>query len=159
MNEVALREVLPDDLAVFYRQQLDDEANRMAASAPRAEDEFATHWRGILADRSVVKRTILLQDRVAGYIVSFERFGRREVGYWIGSEYWGRGTASAALREFLAEDSRRPLFAYAAVHNKASTRVLEKCGFVVVGRALKPEGLRGARVEELNLRLDGAART
>ena len=159
MSEVALREVLPDDLQVFYRQQLDDEANRMAASTPRAEEEFLIHWRGILADRSVVKRTILIQDRIAGYVVSFERSGRREVGYWIGSRFWGRGIASEALRDFLAEERNRPLFAYAALHNKGSIRVLEKCGFVVIGRALKPEGLRGPQVEELNLRLDSATRT
>jgi RimJ/RimL family protein N-acetyltransferase len=52
------------------------------------------------------------------------------VGYWIGREFWGRGVASEALRQFVAEIEERPLYAYVAVTNVASARVLEKAGFI-----------------------------
>jgi len=42
------------------------------------------NWTKILADEGVIKRTVLLGGRVAGTIVSFEKCGQREVGYWLG---------------------------------------------------------------------------
>ena len=66
-------------------------------------------------------------------MLSFERSGRREVGYWLGREHWGRGVATAALRAFLGEERTRPLHAGVLPANAGSLRVLEKCGFDVVG--------------------------
>jgi RimJ/RimL family protein N-acetyltransferase len=61
--------------------------------------------------------------------MSFEMEGKREVGYWVGREYWGKGIATKALKKFLEYEKRRPLYGYVAIHNKGSRRVLEKCGF------------------------------
>jgi Acetyltransferase (GNAT) domain len=55
--------------------------------------------------------------------------GEREVTYWIGRSYWGKGIATGALKAFLAVDQSRPLHARVAYDNVASHRVLEKCGF------------------------------
>ena len=41
---------------------------------------------------------------------------------------------SKAMAAFLGEVPERPLFARVAEHNGGSRRVLEKCGFAVVGR-------------------------
>jgi hypothetical protein len=38
--DVRLRDVMEDDLPLFFEQQLDPEANRMAAFAPRDRDAF-----------------------------------------------------------------------------------------------------------------------
>jgi RimJ/RimL family protein N-acetyltransferase len=76
------------------------------------------------------------------------RSGQREVGYWIGSEYWGKGIATRALAAFLEHDRTRPLHARVAKHNVASVRVLEKCGFTVIGEGTGDDG-----VEELVLEL------
>jgi RimJ/RimL family protein N-acetyltransferase len=54
--------------------------------------------------------------------------GEREVTYWIGRSYWGKGIATDALNAFLAVDRSRPLHARGASDNVASRRVLEKCG-------------------------------
>jgi RimJ/RimL family protein N-acetyltransferase len=62
-------------------------------------------------------------------VVSFILEGRREVGYWLGREFWGKGIATSALQLFLEEISERPLFAFSAHSNPASARVLQKCGF------------------------------
>jgi hypothetical protein len=40
---------------------------------------------------------------------------------------------SAMLALYLQYERRRPLYAYVAAHNIGSRRVLEKCGFTVVG--------------------------
>jgi RimJ/RimL family protein N-acetyltransferase len=68
---------------------------------------------------------------VAGNITSWERDGRRLVGYWLGREYWGRGLATKALGE-LIQELERPVYAEVATTNVGSVRVLEKCGFEVI---------------------------
>jgi RimJ/RimL family protein N-acetyltransferase len=103
-------------------------------TSPRNWDAFVAHWTKILADETVIKKTVLFDGRVAGNVVSFEQECEREVGYWIGREYWGKGVATEALSQFLAHaEVRRPLHAAVANHNVGSIRVLEKCGFAVVG--------------------------
>ena len=100
-----------DDLPVFFEHQRDPEANRMAAFPPRDRDAFMAHWTTILRDASVVVRTVLLDGEVAGNVVAFDFEGRREVGYWIGRAFWGKGVATSALRAFLAEVTERPIYA------------------------------------------------
>ena len=92
---------------------------------PADRAAFMAYWAKILADHSVIKRTILHDEQVAGNIVSFEWDGKREVGYWLGKEYWGRGLATRALLEFLTVVKTRPLYAHAAADNVDSIRVLE----------------------------------
>lgn len=120
-----------DDLPVFFDHQQDPEANRMAAFPPRERDAFMTHWHTILQDVTGVVRTVLLDGQVAGNVVAFDFEGRREVGYWIGRRFWGKGVATRALRTFLAEVTERPIYAGVAEGNVASIRVLEKCGFTI----------------------------
>ncbi len=58
----------------------------------------------------------------------------REVGYWIGYPYWGKGLTSEALKsliEFCCNNLRLDsLMVTTDATNKASQRVAEKCGFV-----------------------------
>jgi RimJ/RimL family protein N-acetyltransferase len=128
-----LREVKEDDLPVFFEHQLDPDATRMAAFPPRDRNAFMAHWTRIMADETVIKKTILFDGDVAGNVVSFVRSGEREVGYWIGKNYWGRGVATQALSEFLDHVEARPLYGHVARHNGASIRVLQKCGFRISG--------------------------
>ena len=153
-TEIHLRDVIEADLPILFEHQMDPEANRMAAFTPRNEKDFFAHWMTkILADDTVVKRTVLVDGAVAGSVVSFERDGDREVGYWIGREYWGRGIATTALSEFLDHVPDRPLYAHVAKDNIASIRVLEKCGFTVSRRVKAIATDRGEAVEELILKL------
>jgi RimJ/RimL family protein N-acetyltransferase len=139
LTGVVLREVEAPDLTVFFEHQRDLEATRMAAFPARDRNSFLAHWYKILDDESVVKKTILVEGEVAGNVVSFLHSCEREVGYWIGRQYWGRGVATRALAEFLGLEARRPLYAHVARHNVASIRVLENCGFRISGE--EPEGL------------------
>lgn len=153
-NPVQLRDALPTDLPIFYKQQLDPEAIQMAAFPIRNQAAFMEHWGKILLDDSVLIKTILFQGDVAGNVVCFDQLGEREVGYWLGKEFWGRGIATAALTQFLELIQTRPLYAHVAKHNLASKRVLEKCGFSVVAEDQFFSKVFGKDIEEFILVLD-----
>ena len=131
-NIITLRNVIQGDLPIFFEHQLDPVAAKMAAFPSRDREAFMAHWAKIMANANVMNRTILFDEQVAGNIASFEMDGEREIGYWIGREFWGKGIASESLKQFLGQEMRRPLFAHVAQHNLASRRVLEKCGFEVI---------------------------
>jgi RimJ/RimL family protein N-acetyltransferase len=148
-GDVRLRAVTEDDLPILFEHQLDPEATAMAAFPARDREAFMAHWRTkVLGDDAVVKQAILVDGQVAGNIVSWVAEGQREVGYWLGRSYWGRGVATRALAAFLEQVTGRPLFAHVATHNVGSRRVLEKCGFRMVGESTVDE------VAESLLRLD-----
>jgi RimJ/RimL family protein N-acetyltransferase len=131
---VVLRDVVEDDLPIFFEHQRDPEAARMAAFTPRDREAFTTHWRTrVLGDASAGAWTVLLDGDVVGNVVTWIQDGRRLVGYWIGREHWGKGVATAALVALLDLLPTRPLYAHVATSNVASIRVLEKCGFVPTG--------------------------
>lgn len=162
-NSVQLRNVRESDLPIFYQHQLDPEATQMASFPSRSREGFMSHWTKIMADDSILMKTILFEGNVAGNIVCFEQLGEREVGYWLGKEYWGKGIATRALEEFLKQIDRRPLYAHVAKQNIASRRVLEKCGFVVSGEDRFFSQILGDDIEEYILILnadqkEGAAR-
>ncbi len=150
---MGLRDVTVDDLPIFFEHQRDPEATRMAAFPAREREAFMTHWRRrVLADASNRKKAIVVDGDVAGNIMSWEQGGKRLVGYWIGRQHWGRGVATAALAEFLADhETMRPVYAYVATQNVGSIRVLEKCGF---RRADGACAVGADGVEEALLRLD-----
>ncbi|HEX8222030.1 MAG TPA: GNAT family N-acetyltransferase [Chloroflexia bacterium] len=154
---VQLREITEADLPILFEHQRDPHANHMAAFTarePSDRDVFMAHWAKILADDTIIKRTIIYEGQVAGNIVCFGWQGKREVGYWLGREHWGKGIATAALGEFLGVVTERPLYAAAAKDNAASIRVLEKCGFVITGHDRGFSNARGEEIEEVMLELN-----
>jgi RimJ/RimL family protein N-acetyltransferase len=152
-NTILLRDVIASDLPIFFEQQLDPVANQMAAFPAREREAFMAHWTKILADETNILKTILFDEQVAGNIVSWQHSGEREVGYWLGREYWGKGIATRALSAFLDHVTTRPLYAYVAKHNIASIRVLEKCGFTITGEDKGLSNTGGEEIEELILTL------
>jgi RimJ/RimL family protein N-acetyltransferase len=155
-NRLQLREVLPTDLPIFFEHQLDPEANHMAAFTtknPADWTAFNAHWARILADDRILSRTILADGNVAGSVSSYIGDVGLEVTYWLGREFWGRGIATAALAEFLKLQTTRPIYGRAAKDNAASLRVLEKCGFVVIGQERGYANARGEMIDELLLEL------
>lgn len=152
-SAIILREVTDSDLPILYEQQLDPEATAMAAFPSRDKEAFYAHSKKIMADESKIFKAILFDDQLAGSIFSWEMEGNREVGYWLGREFWGKGIATQALAEFLKIVTTRPLSAHVAKHNIGSRRVLEKCGFKVIGddSYTNPAGVV---VEEFHLKLE-----
>ncbi len=132
---VHLRDVEADDLPLFFEHQRDPIAVAMVAFRSRDRAAFDQHWEKLLADESLLKKTIVADGKVAGNIGSWLSEGKREIGYWIDRALWGRGVATEALSAFLRLEQTRPLHAGVAKHNAASIRVLQKCGFTL----LRPE--------------------
>ena len=154
--DVVLREVHDSDLPVFFRQMNDPEALRMAAFTPKDpadRDTFDAHWKRIRASEDVL-RTVLVDGDVVGSAAVYGEPGEREVTYWIERAHWGRGVATAALRELVAQVPERPLYARAAADNAGSLRVLQKCGFRVTAQASGFANARGAEIDEFVLALD-----
>ena len=126
--------------------------SQMAAFPSRDREPFMAHWAKIMANESMIQKTILFNDQVAGNVVCWEQDGEREVGYWVGKEFWGKGIATKALAEFLSQVKTRPLVAHVAKHNIASRRVLEKCGFTF-DKEDKYYNSSGEEIVEIILRL------
>ena len=156
--EVSLRDVAETDLPIFFDFQRDSAANYMAAFTtrdPTDKEAFAAHWNRILNDDRVLVKTIVFDGHVVGSVATFvdKEFGKPEVTYWIGKEYWGMGLATYALTRFLRDVTVRPIYGRAAKDNVASIRVLEKCGFRMFGQSKGFANARGAVVEEVILEL------
>jgi RimJ/RimL family protein N-acetyltransferase len=155
-----LRDVVDADLEIFFVQQLDPEANRMAAFTakdPADHAAFVEHWARTRADSNIIIRTIVVDDTVAGYVLSYVENDGPEITYWLGRSYWGRGIGSAALKMFLERaNPSRPMRARVAKDNAASLRVLQKCGFRIVGEDRGFAQARGTETEEFILGLDAA---
>ncbi len=161
-DDIVLRDVTDDDLPIFFGQQLDPDANYMAAFTsrdPSDRDAFMAHWAKIRADETITNRTVVYDGQVAGSVASFEDFGQLEVTYWLGREFWGRGIATRALTAFLEYQTTRPIYARAAKDNAASLRVLQKCGFVITGEDKGYANARGQVIEEYLLTLAADAET
>jgi RimJ/RimL family protein N-acetyltransferase len=133
VGDVRLRDVTADDLPIFFEHQLDPEATRMAAFPSRERAQFMKHWARILDNDDGMKQTVLYDDQVAGNVVSWTTSGGREIGYWLGREFWGKGIGTRAVAAFLEVETTRPLYAHVAGHNAGSIRVLQKNGFQIVG--------------------------
>lgn len=119
-----LRGVEETDLPIFFEYESDPAAVHMAAFTaknPADRAVFDAHWKRILSDEAVIVRTVLFEGHVVGSVASFidQEFGKREVTYWIGRQYWGKGIATKALSKFLRELKVRPF-----------TRALQKIMFL-----------------------------
>jgi RimJ/RimL family protein N-acetyltransferase len=151
-----LRDVIDSDLEYFFINQLDPDANHMAAFTskdPADRDAFNAFWTRIRANNTILIKTILVDDKVVGSVLSYVDDGKPEVSYWLDKPYWGKGIATLALTEFLKTQKERPIYARAAQDNLASLRVLEKCGFVLIGQSRGYANARRAEIDEVVLEL------
>lgn len=153
---ITLRDVTEADLDTLYAQQLEEEGRHMAAfcrKAFQARDFYDAHWVKLFADEAVITKTILCRGELAGHVGKFVRNGDAEVTYWLGRAYWGKGIATKALSLFLDVVEGRPLFGRVVSDNVGSLRVLQKCGFTIIGREMGFAEARGEEVEEVVLKL------
>ncbi|MFG0318262.1 MAG: GNAT family N-acetyltransferase, partial [Planctomycetota bacterium JB042] len=154
---VRLRPVEDDDVPRFFEHQLDPASHRAAAftvANPSDRGAFEARWRRLRADAAVRAFTVLAEGAVAGHVARFERDGAPEVTVWIDRGHAGAGVGTAALGSLLHREIERPLHARVAADHVASLRVLEKCGFSVVGRDRAFAPARGTEIDELLLTLE-----
>lgn len=156
MTSIHLREVRSTDLPIFFDHQRDPAAVHMAAFTTKDPEDraaFDYHWARILADDDILIRTIVVDGAVAGSVSSYVGELGPEVTYWLGQEFWGRGIATAALAQFLRQQTARPIYARVATDNAASLRVLVKCGFVIIDESVGFANARGQEISEYTLEL------
>ncbi len=154
---VTLREVDDSDLPVFFSHLRDPQAAAMAAITdddPNDRQSFEARWTKLLRDPDVVPRTIAREEDgdVLGHIIGFPDGGEFRVSYWVDRNHWGEGIATAALGDFLALLTQRPLYARAPKHNEPAVVVLQRNGFHLVGEESGYIPERGRVVDELILR-------
>jgi RimJ/RimL family protein N-acetyltransferase len=157
VSKVSLRAVEDRDLDSFFLHYQDPVAAHMAAFTAKDPFDRETHdarWARIRADEKVTVQTILVEDCVAGHAASFPMDGKLEVTYWLDRQYWGSGVGTAALQLFLSGMTDRPLHARAAKDNFGSIRILEKCGFRLIGEERGFANARDQEIDEVVMRLD-----
>jgi RimJ/RimL family protein N-acetyltransferase len=148
-NKIMLRQTVIDDLEFFFRFQLDKEANNLAAFTskdPTDKSAYLTKHTKLLSDPTINNQTIIVDNIIVGSIAKFEMEGDAEITYWIDRNFWGKGIATTALKNFLTIENTRPIFGRVAFDNFGSQRVLEKCGFKKIG---KDKGFANARQTEI----------
>lgn len=76
-----------------------------------------------------------------------------EIGYWLAEQYWGRGIATAAVRELtewgFSTFGLVRVQALVFENNAASVRVLEKAGFELEGRMRRAVVKNGRMMDQL----------
>jgi ribosomal-protein-alanine N-acetyltransferase len=108
-----------------YPYTLDDARTWIALSTENDPSSLAVEVDGHVAGATALE------------LYSAERRHTSELGYWLGSEYWGRGIGTAVCAGMTrhAFEHFRLTRVQAEVYgpNAASARVLEKCGFQLEG--------------------------
>ena len=110
-SDLLLRNVVADDLPIFFEQQLDPDANYMAAFTPKDpanREAFTAHWHRILADPTIIIKTIVCEGQVVGHVLSYEESGKPEVSFWIGTGV--RTSPRGRLQPFWRTEIRRVPF-------------------------------------------------
>lgn len=150
-TQVKLRPTQIPDLELFFQFQLDEEAIYLAAFTPKDPadknaylEKYAKH----LADPTINMQTILADEIIVGSIAKFEIEGDAEITYWIDRDHWGKGIGTAALKLLLAIENTRPIMGRVAFDNIGSQKVLENCGFVMIGKDKGFANARQAEIEE-----------
>ena len=146
---ITLTKTIKEDLNVLFEFQLNEEAIYLAAFTPKDPtdkkayiEKFTKH----IADPSINMRTINFNDHIVGSIAKFVLEDEAEITYWIDRKFWRQGIATSALTDFLKIENTRPIKGRVAFDNYGSQKVLEKCGFVKIG---KDQGFANARQAEI----------
>lgn len=155
--EIILRKSIQQDLEIFFLNQTDTEANRMAAFTPKDpfdKEAYMTKWLKLLDDETINMQTILIKEKVVGCVVKFIMAGNAEVTYAISKQYWGKGITTKALVQFLKTEKTRPIYGRVAFDNFGSQKVLERAGFVKIEESAWFANARGKEIVEFIYRLD-----
>lgn len=150
-KNITLAETKKDDLNAFFQFQLDKEGIYLAAFTskdPNDKTAYMEKHTKFLTDSTINTRTIKVNDVIVGSIAKFIMENEPEITYWIDRKFWGQGIATTALKDFLKIEKIRPIRARVAFDNYGSQKVLEKCGFVKIGKEKGFANARQAEIEE-----------
>ncbi|MGB5418964.1 GNAT family N-acetyltransferase [Algibacter sp.] len=149
--EITLRPTEISDLDTLFQIKLDKEASYLAAFMSKDSNDktaYINKYTKLLSDPTVNNQTITINNSIVGSIAKFIMEGDTEITYWIDKKFWGQGVATKALKIFLTIETNRPIFGRVAFDNFGSQKVLEKCGFVRIGKDKGFANARQAEIEE-----------
>ncbi len=150
-SNITLTETIKLDLDTLFEIQLDKEAIYLAAFTskdPSDKTAYLEKFTKLLIDPTINMRTIKIYDAIVGSVAKYIMENHAEITYWIDKKYWGQGIATNALQDFLKMEQIRPIFARVAFDNYGSQKVLERCGFVKIGKDKGFANARQAEIEE-----------
>lgn len=156
-HDIKLRPTVVEDLETLFQFQLDDEANHLAAFTSKDstnKEAYIAKFTKLLADPTINNQTIIAGTVIVGSIAKFIMEDDVEITYWIDKNFWGKGIATTALKDFLIIETTRPIFGRVAFDNLGSQKVLEKCGFVKIGTDKGFANARQTEIEEFIYRHD-----
>lgn len=175
-SRLALRAFTPKDAPLLAALDADTDvvryANPMSSSLQGYEEIIASWERKYYTnkDSSTLYGFWAVEERETGVFLGWYllrpaldfRFakeagfeaGEIEIGYRFHNAAWGKGYATEGSQELvrraLAEENTIAVVAVALVENRASTRVMEKCGLVPDGEVSLPGyEMRGVRYKLL----------
>lgn len=146
---IELAKTTKEDLETLFVFQSDPDGIMMAAFTaedPNDKEFYMKKWTVIVENPEIRMETIRIENKIVGSVSQFEMFGEPHVAYWIDRQHWGKGIATESLKTFLTGSVTRPLFVRIAYDNFGSQRVVEKCGFKLIG---KDKGFANARKQEI----------
>lgn len=141
LTQISLRPLQLSDLDDLMVWTTDEKVARFCTWEPHTSKEAGINFIENIASKLLWCRAICLKDHAIGCIslTSYSEHDRSrdkslELGYVLGSKYWGRGIVTQAVKQAVkAAFSEFPhlerLEALVDVENVGSQRVLEKAGF------------------------------
>ncbi|UTW58362.1 GNAT family N-acetyltransferase [Kordiimonas sp. SCSIO 12603] len=160
--KLVLKPIPKEDYARFHELVNDFDVARMTATIPfpvtyefvekRLDDRRELEAK----DGSIVERGIYNdQGELIGNAGHFpHESGGREIGYFIGRDFWGKGYATEAgkaLINLVREQGHAGIiYGTVAKDNPASMRVLEKLGFIQVGEGSGTSAARPGEITKHN---------
>lgn len=157
-NNMTLIKTTGEDLDTLFQFQTDKEGIQLAAFTPKDPDDknaYIQKYSKLLADPAINMYTIKIDEEIVGSISKFVLENEAEITYWLNRNFWGRGIATTALKEFLQMENTRPIYGRVAFDNYGSQKVLEKCGFIKIGTDKGFANARQKEIEEYIYKLAG----
>ena len=141
---LTLRDYQEADIDAIHQLLNNYQVSRFLSSRipfPYTRDDAV--WWVETGSKSEITRVIEYNQKLAGIIGvargPHENYRCGELGYWLGEPFWGRGLATFAVTRMTEmifdETDIVRLFAPIYDCNRASMRVVEKCGYKLEGIA------------------------
>jgi ribosomal-protein-alanine N-acetyltransferase len=150
-ERLRLREIVPEDAAAMFDLNSDPEVVQYTGDAPFENVEAARIFlENYAAYKKYNRGRWICELKSSGEIIGwcglkfYEDSKLTDVGYRLFKKHWGKGYATEAAKACIAYGfsffKLDKIVAHARKDNKASLRVLEKCGMKITGEGLDFDG-------------------
>ena len=154
---IKLTKTTVEDLETLFVFQSNKDGIWMAAFTAKDQSDkefYINKWTKIVENPDINMQTIRFENKIVGSLVHFDMMEETNVSYWIDQQYWGKGFATEGLKAFIKDVAKRPLFGRVAYDNYGSQKVLNKCGFKLIGQDKGFANARNKEIEEFIYKLD-----